>query len=739
MMVSSVSILASLSPYILISALLLYLLLEQLTYLRKKGNLPGPLFVPPIIGNAVSVVRDPTSFWYKQSALAGNSPGLSANYLVGRFIVYIRDTELSHQIFTNVRPDAFHFVGHPFGKKLFGDHNFIYMFGDDHKSVRRQIAPNFTPKALSTYSELMQVIILRHLRLWEESCNGPITTRKQGDSDGRNRAHSSDYTDEPSPRKIPTDYGSSEFSEEPSPSVFLKRLRFISVYSTPSIRREYINFKYELILHFYIFFYIKILFSETIPMHGNCSPNHVKKARLGAEIKQGWDDSYMIWGLGKRYEGEKRIQPVIGAFENGRNRQTHVLGNCRNIPTTLNELVQFVGMSSINLTITGTFPNFNGTLCRRYVVFGIFARDFRRKHGSSEFVEKFRRKSTTVTFISLNRNVVGSSSCMSLRNLVRDLNLETSQTVFVGPYLDEEDKNRFRTDYNIFNLGTMTLPFDIPGSAFHKARMAVKRLANILAVCARKSKARMAAGEEPTCLIDFWMQPIVAEAASGNPPPPHSRDEEIGGFLFDFLFAAQDASTSSLLWAVTQLESKPDVLRRVREEVGSIWTPESNALITVDQLAEMKYTLNVAREVVRYRPPATMVPHVAAVDFPLTKTYTVPKGTIVFPSVFDSSFQGFTEPDRFDPDRFSEARKEDQVFKRNFLAFGWGSHQCVGQRYALNHLVLFIAMFSTLLDFKRVRSDGCDEIVYCPTISPKDGCTVFLSRRVAAYPDLTLN
>ena len=103
MMVSSVSILASLSPYILISALLLYLLLEQLTYLRKKGNLPGPLFVPPIIGNAVSVVRDPTSFWYKQSALAGNSPGLSANYLVGRFIVYIRDTELSHQIFTNVR------------------------------------------------------------------------------------------------------------------------------------------------------------------------------------------------------------------------------------------------------------------------------------------------------------------------------------------------------------------------------------------------------------------------------------------------------------------------------------------------------------------------------------------------------------------------------------------------------------------------------------------------------------
>jgi hypothetical protein len=29
--------------------------------------------------------------------------------------------------------------------------------------------------------------------------------------------------------------------------------------------------------------------------------------------------------------------------------------------------------------------------------------------------------------------------------------------------------------------------------------------------------------------------------------------EEIGGYVFDFLFAAQDASTSSLCWAVSAL------------------------------------------------------------------------------------------------------------------------------------------------------------------------------------------
>ena len=177
----------------------------------------------------------------------------------------------------------------------------------------------------------------------------------------------------------------------------------------------------------------------------------------------------------------------------------------------------------------------------------------------------------------------------------------------------------------------------------------------------------------------------------------------------------------------------------MREEVKSMWLPESDSLITGDQLAQMKYTHAVAREVLRYRAPAPMVPHIAAEDFPLNESYTIPKGTIVFPSVYESSFQGFNEPDRFDPDRFSEERQEDRVYKKNYLAFGAGAHQCVGQRYAINHLVLFIAMFATLLDFKRHRSDGCDEITYVPTICPKDDCLVSLSRRCARYPTLSLH
>jgi hypothetical protein len=63
------------------------------------------------------------------------------------------------------------------------------------------------------------------------------------------------------------------------------------------------------------------------------------------------------------------------------------------------------------------------------------------------------------------------------------------------------------------------------------------------------------------------------------------------------------------------------------------------APLTADLLAQMKYTKQVALEVLRFRPPAPMVPHIAAVAYPLTPAYTVPKGTIVFPSVFEASHQ----------------------------------------------------------------------------------------------------
>eukprot|EP00850_Spirogloea_muscicola_P010270 SM000060S19602 [mRNA] locus=s60:68498:71851:- [translate_table: standard] len=430
-------------------------------------------------------------------AKAASHSGLSWNALIGKYIVFIRDVELSHKVFANVRPDGFHLVGHPLGNKLFGEHNLIFMMGDEHKDLRRRLAPLFTAKALGLYIEIQERTIRQHVTRW-----------------------------------------------------------------------------------------------------------------------------------------------------------------------------------------------------RRLAERG------------------------------------GGSGPVAMRLLLRDMNLETSQNVFAGPYLTTDARARFTEDYGFFNRGLLALPLNFPGTDFWKARKAVQRIVATLAGCAGAAKERMAApGAEPQCLLDVWMVETLRElaeaAAAGLPKPPHSSNEEIGQHVFDFLFAAQDASTSSLVWAVTLLEQHQDVLQRVREELARL-QPNRDDAYTPELLRSLGYVDQVMREVLRFRPPATMVPHVAAVPFPLTDKYTVPKGTIVFPSLLEASFQGFAEPHRFDPDRFSAGRREDVAHKRSWLLFGAGPHQCLGQRYAMNHIKLFIALLCTSLDWRREPSPNRDELAYVPTIIPRDGALVRL-------------
>ena len=123
----------------------------------------------------------------------------------------------------------------------------------------------------------------------------------------------------------------------------------------------------------------------------------------------------------------------------------------------------------------------------------------------------------------------------------------------------------------------------------------------------------------------------------------------------DFLFASQDASTASLTWCCSLMADHPEMLARVRAEQEAL--RPHNEPVTADMLAKMTYTRQaslaalllaggwlggsfgasdeanslvrslitlpsrpqVILEVLRFRPPATMVPQVAAVPFKVSQ------------------------------------------------------------------------------------------------------------------------
>lgn len=311
-----------------------------------------------------------------------------------------------------------------------------------------------------------------------------------------------------------------------------------------------------------------------------------------------------------------------------------------------------------------------------------------------------------------------------VKDVLRDMNVATSQEVFAGPYLkDEKERVKFSAAFTDMTKGFLAFPVCLPGTAVWKGYKGRLFIISVLKKAAAQAKALMKAGEAPRCLMDFWAQRCLEEMreaeAAGVPPPGHTSDTCMADTVMDFLFASQDATTASLTWTLTLLADHPDVLQKVREEQASV-RPDEKQTITGEVLYRMAYTRATVREILRFRPPAPMVPQIAHAEFPLGDSYSAPKGTLIMPSITAASMQGFTDAHKFDPDRFSEARQEDLKFGKHFLTFGFGPHGCVGREYAINHLVAFLAIIAMEAKWTRRRTEKSDDWLYLPTVYPAD-------------------
>ncbi len=80
--------------------------------------------------------------------------------------------------------------------------------------------------------------------------------------------------------------------------------------------------------------------------------------------------------------------------------------------------------------------------------------------------------------------------------------------------------------------GFLSFRINVPGTGLWKAIRARGVLIDTLMRYCRESKAHMSTGEEPACLLDFWIKEVLQEmeeaAAKGEPAPKHSQGIEIG-------------------------------------------------------------------------------------------------------------------------------------------------------------------------------------------------------------------
>ncbi|PGH16829.1 hypothetical protein AJ79_01473 [Helicocarpus griseus UAMH5409] len=329
----------------------------------------------------------------------------------------------------------------------------------------------------------------------------------------------------------------------------------------------------------------------------------------------------------------------------------------------------------------------------------------------------------------------------------RELMTALSCRTFVGHYMSEEAVKKVADDYYLITaaLELVNFPIILPYTKTWYGKKASDMVLDEFTKCAAKSKVRMAAGGDVTCIMDAWVKAMLDSAAyrekiakgvkvEDSEKPSHVlrdfTDYEIAQTIFTFLFASQDATSSASTWLFQLMADRPDVLDKVREENLRVRGGDRNVPISMDLLDQLTYTRAVVRETLRYRPPVIMVPYEVKKDFPVTPTYTLPKGSMIVPSVWPATHdpEAYPDPDSFIPDRWVTGEADKAA--KNFLVFGTGPHYCLGQTYAQLNLMAMIGKASMMMDWEHHLTPVSEDIRVFATIFPQDDCPLVFRPRL---------
>ncbi|XP_024886574.1 cytochrome P450 9e2-like [Temnothorax curvispinosus] len=213
--------------------------------------------------------------------------------------------------------------------------------------------------------------------------------------------------------------------------------------------------------------------------------------------------------------------------------------------------------------------------------------------------------------------------------------------------------------------------------------------------------------------------------------------DDIVSQAFIFFFAGFDTSSTLMCFAAHELAVNQDIQDRLREEIQQ-HLAEGNGEISYESLSKMSYMDMVISETLRKYPPVIFIDRLCTKEYELPPSQPGCKNVIVKPDnvlmfpVYalhrDPAY--FPNPDKFDPERFSEENK-DNIVPYTYMPFGHGPRKCIGNRFALMETKILIAHLLQKFTFKTVEKT-VEPVVYTKkefTLQPVGGFWIGLEKR----------
>ncbi|HSN23608.1 MAG TPA: cytochrome P450, partial [Methylomicrobium sp.] len=307
----------------------------------------------------------------------------------------------------------------------------------------------------------------------------------------------------------------------------------------------------------------------------------------------------------------------------------------------------------------------------------------------------------------------GDQGEIDLLEFMKELTIYTSSHCLLGDEFRYELNEEFAKIYYDLEKGVNPLAFVfpyLPLPVFRRRDKARARLQELVTgIIAKRA-------QKPEKSEDAFQMLIDAKYDDGSGLSAH----EITGMLIGTIFAGHHTTAGTAAWTLLELARRPEYMKRVLNELDAHFGAEGQ--VTFQSLREIPVLENVIKEVLRLHPPLIFLIRKVMQDFHF-KDYTVKAGKYVCtsPRVSHRIADIFPDPEKFDPDRYSEARQED-ARPFSWIAFGGGKHKCSGNAFAMLQLkaifcILLRRFTFELVDDKDSYQDDFTQMVVQP-LSP---------------------
>jgi cytochrome P450 len=239
------------------------------------------------------------------------------------------------------------------------------------------------------------------------------------------------------------------------------------------------------------------------------------------------------------------------------------------------------------------------------------------------------------------------------------------------------------------------LPDGFPGTNFKAEAREHSRNAQLYAEKPYQfARRQMASQKDANSFVARLVQEHIGEAEELNEADEHAIKWSAAGLQ---LGGSETTVTVTRTFILATIMF-PEIQRKAQEEVDRV-TGGTRLPVLADQ-EQMPFVSAIFAEALRFFPTAPLgFPHTLSEDMTY-KGYDLPKGAFLLPEIWEFCHGRsiYSDPFKFDPERFLEPRNEPSPL---WTVFGFGRRICPGRHLAHAALFLKIACLVAFFDFSK--------------------------------------